>query len=156
MTMQIPGPRRRGPWQSALRALLVAVIIFWICFVLLSPTAGFLVDWLWFSAIGYFSIFRTIIVAEAEVFIAVFITTAIILLVNGSLAFRFAQSEWPQHRTEFESRPTGVSTLPEVLEFTRYKLPCPRRACRLGRGRQLARPPPVPLSGALWCERPTL
>jgi len=125
MTMQIPGPRRRGPWQSALRALLVAVIIFWVCFVLLSPTAGFLVDWLWFSAIGYFSIFRTIIVAEAEVFIAVFITTAIILLVNGSLAFRFAQSEWPQHRTEFESRPTGVSTLPEVLEFTRYKLPWP-------------------------------
>src|SRR5215475_2112289 len=125
MTMQIPGPRRRGQWQTALRALLVAVIIFWICFVLLSPTAGFLVDWLWFSAIGYFSIFRTIIVAEAEVFIAVFITTAIILLVNGSLAFRFAQSEWPQHRTEFESRPTGVSTLPEVLEFTRYKLPWP-------------------------------
>src|SRR5215470_2170464 len=125
MTMQIPGPRRRGPWQSALRALLVAVIIFWICFVLLSPTAGFLVDWLWFSAIGYFSIFRTIIVAEAEVFIAVFITTAIILLVNGSLAFRFAQSEWTQHRTEFDSRPTGISTLPEVLEFTRYKLPWP-------------------------------
>ena len=125
MTMQIPGPRRRGPWQSALRALLVAVIIFWICFVLLSPTAGFLVDWLWFSAIGYFSIFRTIIVAEAEVFIAVFITTAIILLVNGSLAFRFAQSESPQHHTEFESRPTGVSPLPEVLEFTRYKLPWP-------------------------------
>jgi len=125
MTMQIPGPRRREPWQSALRALLVAVIIFWICFALLSPTAGFLVDWLWFSAIGYFSIFRTIIVAEAEVFIAVFITTAIILLVNGSLAFRFAQSEWTQHRTEFESRPTSVSTLPEVLEFTRYKLPWP-------------------------------
>ena len=123
--MQIPGPRRREPWQSALRALLVAVIIFWICFALLSPTAGFLVDWLWFSAIGYFSIFRTIIVAEAEVFIAVFITTAIILLVNGSLAFRFAQSEWTQHRAEFESRPTSVSTLPEVLEFTRYKLPWP-------------------------------
>src|SRR6476646_1376610 len=125
MTMQIPGPRRRGPWQSALRVLLVAVIIFGICFVLLSSTAGFLVDWLWFSAVGYFSIFRTIIVAEAEVFIAVFITTAIILLVNGSLAFRFAQSEWTQHPTEFESRPTGVSTLREVLEFTRYKLPWP-------------------------------
>jgi uncharacterized membrane protein (UPF0182 family) len=125
MTMQIPGPRRRGPWQSALRVLLVAVIIFWICFVLLSSTAGLLVDWLWFSAIGYFSIFRTIIVAEAEVFIAVFITTAIILLVNGSLAFRFAHSEWTRHPTEFESRPTGVSTLPEILEFARNKLPWP-------------------------------
>ena len=125
MTMQIPGPRRRGPWQSALRVLLVAVIIFWICFVLLSSTAGILVDWLWFSEIGYFSIFRKIIVAEAEVFIAVFITTAIILLVNGSLAFRFAHSEWTRHRTEFESRPTGVSTLPEILEFARNKLPWP-------------------------------
>jgi len=125
MTMQIPGPRRRGPWQSALRVLLVAVIIFWICFVLLSSTAGILVDWLWFSEIGYFSIFRKIIVAEAEVFIAVFITTAIILLVNGSLAFRFAHSEWTRHRTEFESRSTGVSTLPEILEFARNKLPWP-------------------------------
>src|ERR1035437_1484949 len=92
MTIRITGPRRRAPWQGAARALIVAAIIFSICLILLGLIGGFLVDWLWFSAIGYFGVFWTTIVAEAEVFIAVFVATTIILWVNGSLAFRFAQS----------------------------------------------------------------
>jgi len=125
MTMQIPGPRRRGPWQGALRVLIIVVIIFFICFILLDLIAGLLVDWLWFSAIGYLGVFWTTTVAEAEVFIAVFIATTIFLWVNGSLALRFAQSGWAQHPTEFEWRPTGVATLPEVLKSTHHKLPWP-------------------------------
>jgi uncharacterized protein len=122
MTMQIPGPGRRGPWHSALRVLVIAVIIFFICLILLDLIAGLLVDWLWFSAIGYLGVFWTTTVAEAEVFIGAFIATTIFLWVNGSLAFRFAQSGWTQHPTEFEWRPTGVTTLPEVL---RHRLPWP-------------------------------
>ena len=122
MTMQIPGPGRRGPWHSALRVLVIAVIVFFICLILLDLIAGLLVDWLWFSAIGYLGVFWTTTVAEAEVFIGAFIATTIFLWVNGSLAFRFAQSGWTQHPTEFEWRPTGVTTLPEVL---RHRLPWP-------------------------------
>src|SRR5262245_49458020 len=122
MTMQIPGPGRRGPWHSALRVLVIAVIIFFICLILLDLIAGLLFDWLWFSAIGYLGVFWTTAVAEAEVFIGAFIVTTIFLWVNGSLAFRFAQSGWTQHPTEFEWRPTGVTTLPEVL---RHRLPWP-------------------------------
>ena len=122
MTMQIPGPGRRGPWHRALRVLVIAVIIFFICLILLDLIAGLLVDWLWFSAIGYLGVFWTTTVAEAEVFIGAFIATTIFLWVNGSLAFRFAQSGWTQHPTEFEWRPTGVTTLPEVL---RHRLPWP-------------------------------
>jgi uncharacterized protein len=125
MTMQIPGPRRRGPWQSALRVLIIVVIIFFICFILLDLIAGLLVDWLWFSTIGYLDVFWTTTIAEAEVFSAVFIATTIFLWVNGSLAFRFAQSGWTQHPTEFERRPTGVATLPEVLKSARDRLPWP-------------------------------
>jgi uncharacterized membrane protein (UPF0182 family) len=105
--------------------LIIVVIIFFICFILLDLIAGLLVDWLWFSAIGYLGVFWTTTVAEAEVFIAVFIATTIFLWVNGSLALRFAQSGWAQHPTEFEWRPTGVATLPEVLKSTRHKLPWP-------------------------------
>ena len=125
MTMQITRSRRRASWQGALRLLIIAVIIFFICLILLDLISGFLVDWLWFSAIGYFGVFWTIILAKAEVFFAVFLATTIILWVNGSLAFRFARSQWSQRLAEFEWKPTGAATLPEVLEFTRHRLPWP-------------------------------
>ncbi|MGB8579040.1 MAG: UPF0182 family protein, partial [Pseudolabrys sp.] len=73
MTIEIAGSRRRAPWQGALRVLIVVAIIFLICLILLGLISGFLVDWLWFSTIGYLDVFWTTIVAEAEVFIAVFI-----------------------------------------------------------------------------------
>jgi hypothetical protein len=83
MTLEITGPRRPAPWQKAIRALTIIVIIFSICLILLGVIENLLVDWLWFSAIGYFSVFWTTILAEAEVFTGVFAATAIILWVNG-------------------------------------------------------------------------
>ncbi|MFZ1949027.1 MAG: UPF0182 family protein, partial [Pseudolabrys sp.] len=123
MPIEIAGSRRRAPWQRALRVLIVVAIVFLICLILLGLTTSFLVDWLWFSAIGYFGVFWTTIIAEAKVFFAVFLATAIILLVDGLFAFRFARSQWTQRPAEFEWKPTGVATLPEVLEFTRHRLP---------------------------------
>ena len=72
MTIGITGPRRRAPLRGAIRALIVVAIILSICLILLGLIGDFLVDWLWFSAIGYFGVFWTTIVAEAEVFFAVF------------------------------------------------------------------------------------
>ena len=123
MTIRITGPRRRAPWRGAIRALIVVAIILSICLILLGLIGDFLVDWLWFSAIGYFGVFWTTIVAEAEVFFAVFLATAIILWVNGSLAFRFARTQWTEHPADFEWKPTGVTTLPEMLVFMRHRLP---------------------------------
>ena len=102
---------------------MVAAIIFLICLVLLELISSFLVDWLWFSAIGYFGVFWTTIIAEAGVFLAVFLATAVILWVNGSLAFRFAQSQRKQRAAEFEWKFTGVVTLTDVFEFARHGLP---------------------------------
>ena len=166
MTMQITRSRRRASWQGALRVLIIAVIIFFICLILLDLISGFLVDWLWFSAIGYFDVFWTIIIAKAEVFFAVFLATAIILWVNGLVAFRFTRSQWTQRPTEFEWKPSGVATLPEVLEFTRHRLSWPVAivcgTCILaalvawGEVNNWECLPAVPLSGPLWRERPTL
>ena len=125
MTMQITGSRRRASWPSALRLLIIAVIIFLICLILLELISGFLVDWLWFSAIGYFGVFWTTIIAKAGVFFAVFLATAIILSVNGLVAFRFARSQWTPRPTEFQWKPSSVATLPEVLEFARHRLSWP-------------------------------
>src|SRR5258708_6985062 len=125
MTIGITGPRRHAPWRAAVVALIITAAVVAICLILLGVTGDFLVDWLWFSAIGYLGVFRTTIVAEAEVFFAVFLATAIILWVNGWLASRFARSPWTQRPADFEWKRTGVATLPDVLEFMRHRLPLP-------------------------------
>jgi hypothetical protein len=84
--------RHQAPRGFAV-SLIVAIILVVICLILLGD---FLVDWLWFSAIGYLNVFWTIIIAEAEVFFSVLVATAIILWVNGWLASRFTRSPWIQ------------------------------------------------------------
>src|SRR5262249_14076522 len=95
-----------------------------ICPILLGLTGDFLVDWLWFSAIGYLDVFWTTVVAEAVVFFAVFAATAVILWVNGLLATRFALS-WTQRPANFDWKRTGIVTFPVVLEVIRRRFPCP-------------------------------
>ena len=70
-------------------------------------------------------VFWTTIFAEAEVFFAVFVATAIILWVNGSVASRFARSPWTRRPADFEWKRTGVATSSELLEFMRLRLPWP-------------------------------
>src|SRR5260370_15250943 len=125
MTIGINGPRRREPWRGAVSALIIAGIVFAIGLILLGLTGAFLVDWLWFSAIGYLDVFWTTIGAEAEVFFAIFVATAIILWVNGSLASRFARPPRMERPADFEWERTGVATLPDLLEFFRHRLPFP-------------------------------
>src|SRR4029453_16494115 len=123
MTMRIIGSRRRAPWQGALRVLLIVIAILVTCLILLELIASFLIDWLWFSAIGYLDVFWIRIVAEAEIFIVVFIATSIILWANGSLAFQFSQSQWEKDVTDNELKSAGTATLPETLDSTRRWLP---------------------------------
>src|SRR5207302_5768957 len=117
MTIGITGPRRQAPWPGAVVVLIIAGIVLSICLILLGLTGDFLVDWLWFSAIGYLGVFWTTIVAEAEVFFAVFLATAIILWVNGRLAAHFARSPWMPHIDDFDWKRTGIVTLPDVLKI---------------------------------------
>jgi uncharacterized protein len=124
MTIGITGPRRRAPWRSAVVGLIIAAAVVAICLILLGLTGNFVVDWLWFSAIGYLDVFWTMIVAEAVVFFAVFVATAAILWVNGLLATRFARS-WTQRPADFEWKRTGIVTFPDVLEVMRRRLPWP-------------------------------
>ena len=72
------------------RAIAVAVIVIVACFVV-GLTSDFLVDWAWFSAIGYLDVFGTILGGKAVLFFAVFAGSAILLWVNGFLASRFAR-----------------------------------------------------------------
>jgi uncharacterized protein UPF0182 len=79
-----------------------------------------LIDWLWFSATGYLGVFQAIIVAKALIFFVVFVATAIILWVNGSLARRFAQRPWTRRPADFEWKPAGTATPPDLFELIRH------------------------------------
>ena len=116
---------RRQAWRRGVIALFITLIVVVSGLILLGLMGDFLVDWLWFSALGYLNVFWTIVIAEAEVFLAVFVATAIILWVNGSLASRLARSPWTQRPADFEWRRTGVATMPDLLEFMRDRLPWP-------------------------------
>ena len=125
MTIGITGPRRWQLWRGAVYALIIAGIVGAIGLILLGLTTDFLVDWLWFSAVGYLPVFWTTIGAKAEVFSVVFFATAIILWVNGSLASRLVQAPWMQSPADFEWTRTGIATRPDLLEFMRQRLPWP-------------------------------
>jgi uncharacterized membrane protein (UPF0182 family) len=105
--------------------LIIAAVPVAICLILLGLMGDFLVDWLWFSAVGYLKVFWTTMVAEAAVFFAVLLATATILWLNGSLASRFTRAQWTQHPADFEWKPAGIVTLPDVLELLRHRLPWP-------------------------------
>ena len=83
---------RRAWGRGAFLALLIVLVFFATCLILLGSTVDFIVDWLWFSAIGYLSVFWTVIVAKAEVSLAVFLATAIVLWINGAVALRWARA----------------------------------------------------------------
>jgi uncharacterized protein len=114
---------RRALGHGIVAALLIAVILLVIVLIVLGSMVGFLVDWLWFSAVGYLNVFWTIIVAKAELFLAVFVATASILWLNGALAFRLARTRWRQRRADVAWSAAGELTVGDVLEFLRDRLP---------------------------------
>ena len=105
------------------RAITVAVIVIVACVIVLGLASDFLVDWAWFSAIGYLDAFWTILGGKAVLFFAVFAGSAILLWVNGSLAFRFAQRPGHVHPVNFEREAGGVQPLPELLQLMGQRLP---------------------------------
>ena len=68
-----------------------AVIFILACLIALGLVSDFLVDWLWFSAIGYFGVFWTIFRAKAFLFLGVFVVSTVALYANTALASRFAR-----------------------------------------------------------------
>ena len=143
--------------------LIVAAFLIGICLIPLELASSFLVDWLWFSSIGYLQVFLTSIGAKAAVFFAVFTATAIILWLNGWLAARFARGAAGgsravegrgYHAIARSVRAHARST--DRAAVYRARCGLARRAGRRGRNRQLGHLPAVSVSRAIWRKRPAL
>ncbi|MFB9266879.1 UPF0182 family protein [Bradyrhizobium erythrophlei] len=90
MTIRITGPQRKAPRLSGVVRLIVAAVVTTIGLILLALASDVLVDWLWFSSVGYLQVFWTTIGAKVAVLVAVWTATGLVLWVNGALALRFA------------------------------------------------------------------
>ena len=108
--------RRRGIIRDG--CLFAAVLL-----ILLRLTGNFLVDLLWFSAVGYLDVFWTIFGTKAILFFVVFVGSTAFLWVNGTLAFRFARHRGPWLPVTFDRRSATVltlqATLPDLLASVR-------------------------------------
>jgi len=89
---------------------------------LLSMASKFLVDWVWFSAIGYPAVFWTLISTKACIFVVVFIASAAVLLANGFLALRLAKHGRTTLPAPFAYHATASPAQPDVLFLVRPHL----------------------------------
>jgi uncharacterized membrane protein (UPF0182 family) len=105
------------------RGITVAVVVILASLIVLGLTSSFLVDWAWFSAVGYLGVFWTILGGKAALFFAVFAASAFLLWVNGFLAHRFARRRGHVRRVDFEQISRGVQTLPDLLGLMGQRLP---------------------------------
>jgi uncharacterized protein len=126
MTIGITGPERKAPRRSAVVGFIIAAVVIGIFLILLGLASDFLVDWLWFSSIGYLQVFWTTIGAKAAVFFAVWTATAVTLWLNGWLAARLARRQPTQSVAGFVWQTAGNVPPPDLLVFMRDRLPWPR------------------------------
>jgi uncharacterized membrane protein (UPF0182 family) len=106
--------------------LIIAAIVVAIGLILFGLASNFLVDWLWFSSVGYLQVFLTTISAKALVFFAVLIATAVILWLNGLLAVRFARRRPTQAVAAAVWSPAGFAAPPDPFALLRDRLMRPR------------------------------
>src|SRR5438477_6259552 len=126
MTIGITGPERKVPRRSAVVGFIIAAVVIGIFLILLGLASDILVDWLWFSSIGYLQVFWTTIGAKTVVFFAVWTATAVILWLNGWLAVRLARRQPIQSVTGFAWQAAGNVPPADLLAFMRDRLPWPR------------------------------
>ena len=91
------------------RGITVTGVVIAACVIALSLTSDFLVDSVWFSAVGYLDVFWTIFGTKVVVFFAVFVGSTVFLWVNGALALRFAQRRGPLLPVPFDQ-----TSIPEL------------------------------------------
>ncbi|HTV87374.1 MAG TPA: UPF0182 family protein, partial [Stellaceae bacterium] len=103
----------RAMRRKTIAAAIIAVVA--VVVIALGSLSNLLVDWLWFSSVGYFAVFRTIVEAKTGVFLFVFAASSVCLWVSGAVALRYARRRSPWHSIAFPQDPRGGQTIPDLL-----------------------------------------
>ncbi|MBV9529651.1 MAG: UPF0182 family protein, partial [Bradyrhizobium sp.] len=117
MIIGITGPDPKVAARSAAGWIIAAIMVV-ICLLLLKLAGDVLVDWLWFSSLGYLQVFWTSLSAEAAVFVFVFTATAAALGLNGWLAMRCARAQSAPPASGSQSPPGPLAFVPDRLPWS--------------------------------------
>ncbi len=105
------------PLKTIVVAVIIAAIVLVSGLILLGLAGDFLVDWAWFSAVGYLSVFWTILSTKTVIFFAVFVCSGAFLWLNGLLASRFSGRGKHAHPLPFDWQSVRGHTLAELLKL---------------------------------------
>src|SRR5271166_4260685 len=95
------------PWKS-IGVAVAGIVVF---LVALGRASGLVVDWAWFTSIGYADVFWTVFAARAVLFATVFAASVVLLWANGALALRFASLRRSRLPAVFDLDFSGVGAL---------------------------------------------
>jgi hypothetical protein len=73
-------------WKG-IGATIAAILVF---LIVLGRASSLVVDWAWFSSVGYAGVFWTAFATKATLFAIVFAVSALLLWINGTVALRLA------------------------------------------------------------------
>lgn len=104
-------------------AILIAIVV--VGLLVLGRAGTVLVDWLWFSSIGYVGVFWTIITTRAVLFLVVLAVSAGAFFLSGGLALRFAgqPAVWPPAARARPFPGQGAQTPFELLGYATSLVP---------------------------------
>ncbi|MFM0342128.1 UPF0182 family membrane protein [Paraburkholderia fungorum] len=88
----------------------VTVVVIVVGLIAVGRITGIVVDWLWFSSIGYAKVFWTVISARTLLFAAVFAASAGAISASGLLAHHYARRPG-----SWQVEPTPPSATPEMI-----------------------------------------
>jgi uncharacterized membrane protein (UPF0182 family) len=119
------------PWRGIVVAILVTAIIAVSAWILLALTGDLLVDFAWFSELGYPGIFITVLAAKSLIFAVAFALSAALLSLNVAIALRLAAKRPMARPPDLQWAVVQVRTLPELLELAQPYLPFAGRGAAL-------------------------
>jgi uncharacterized protein len=105
------------PLRGIVVALILAAIVLVTGLIVLGLLGDFLVDWAWFSAVGYLPVFWITLGAKGGIFLAAFGLSGAFLWLNGVLASRWSGRGAPAHPLLFDWQSVRGRTLREVLRL---------------------------------------
>jgi uncharacterized protein len=122
--MKIPGQfEAEINSDMAWRRIALAFVIISAGLIALRSAAEVLVDWFWFSALGYPEVFWTVLRAKVALFLAVIAASFIVLWLNGFVAYRLAERHRRLSPVVTPWGSTGNPTLAAFLARRSWRIP---------------------------------
>jgi uncharacterized membrane protein (UPF0182 family) len=112
--------------RGILLSLAIAACVLVVGLILLAIVCDVVVDWAWFSSVGYVGVFWTMLGTKAGLFLAVFLVSTGFLWLNGVLALRYAQRSAHGHARPFDWQTVPAITLTDLVGQMRPHVPWQR------------------------------